>query len=51
MNAQTEQSESHSLLPGVGTRDVESGASNNRAHSVVSERDSDLLPLKVVVVS
>lgn len=48
VSAQTQQSGNHSLLSTAGARDVEPGPSGSRA---VSERDSDLPPLKVIVVS
>ncbi|MCP9261818.1 Inhibitor of growth protein [Dirofilaria immitis] len=49
LNAQTQQSGNHSLLSAAGTSDTEPGPSGNRAHSAISERDSDLPPLKVIV--
>ncbi|EJW79496.1 PHD-finger family protein [Wuchereria bancrofti] len=46
MSTQTQQTGSHSLLPAAGARDVEPGPSCSRAHNSISDRDSDLPPLK-----
>ncbi|VDK64638.1 unnamed protein product [Onchocerca ochengi] len=49
VNTQTQQCGSHSLLSAVGPRDTEPGPSGSRAQSVISERSSDLPPLKVIM--
>ncbi|VDO26984.1 unnamed protein product [Brugia timori] len=49
MSTQTQQTGSHSLLPAAGARDVEPGPSCSRANNSISDRDSDLPPLKVIV--
>ncbi|KAK6104115.1 Inhibitor of growth proteins N-terminal histone-binding family protein [Brugia pahangi] len=49
MSTQTQQTGSHSLLPTAGALDVEPGPSCSRANNSISDRDSDLPPLKVIV--
>ncbi|OZC11332.1 PHD-finger [Onchocerca flexuosa] len=49
VSAQTQQCGSHSLLSAAGPRDTESGPSGSRAQNVISERSSDLPPLKVIM--
>ncbi|KAK6104113.1 Inhibitor of growth proteins N-terminal histone-binding family protein [Brugia pahangi] len=46
MSTQTQQTGSHSLLPTAGALDVEPGPSCSRANNSISDRDSDLPPLK-----
>ncbi|VBB26189.1 unnamed protein product [Acanthocheilonema viteae] len=46
LSTQTQQSGSHSVLSTAGARDVEPGPVSSRAHNAISERDSDLPPLK-----